>query len=1307
MKRLTTIAGISVLLASLSAARAQTTLTAWTFDNLPIAPNSSPQPSSGFGTAAALGFNNSFNNTNSVSNPDVQSLSGSSSGNPNSWRVRGAGAAPNGGNGWSTNAAIGSQGAQFSASTAGYYRILVSFDVNATPDAEANLLVQYTTEGTIWHNATITSVGTLGVIATNSVTNQTVMGSYVVLTNDGVTGWNNQITVDLSGVSGVDNNPGFGIRIVNASKGTNCVDTTGALYNNTSGSWTFDNVVVQGVPIDTIAGWTFESYGTTGYVPNPVPEFSVGNTTLAKALGFDTSFHFADGSIGSTNDPDTLVQGGSSTPTGTICWRVRGQGPGNGWFSGSGTGTQGAEFDVSTLNFTNIIVSFDLYFTSQAQAKMQVEYTVDGTTWFNATNLYYAANPTFILTNAPSNVEPPFSADTVTGTYFYQTTGQNWYNNLVVDLTGVAAANNNPNFGIRVVNAAQNGDCTAFNGGSYNNSSGNCRFDNVTVGGHFDGLIPPVIAYDPNATVDNPFTNTFVDDANWRASITSIFVNGSALPNTAFSTNTPGQIVFTPAATALLQSSGTKSLVFFATGYSSDKITQPLAAGVATQLAISAQPAGPSASGGTLTVNPALAVTDKYGNGSTNPYANVSVTATVGSGNWSLGGAAVQAATNGFMSFTNLTATNNGVTTIGSANIKFTVTGYGAGPTNLTSSNFSVGLPPAPFTPGNLAVLQIDTVSNNTTFSMIEVKPSAANQTTPVNIVPISATGPNALRQTSAGSSGRLALSDDGTLLCFAAFADGSSTTPDETLVLPRGVGAMNYSNVFTEPATYTSLSLGGSQARAACTVDDLSWLIDDKGGLYFGQGFVTVPNINALNNVVVRSFGGTLYVETQKTANGSPIPVVYSLTNDPDTDVPDISVPNNLGTDPIATDFYLVSTNAGTNFDIMYIMDQVSSSQGIIKKYSRVPDSGPAGFIWQANGSYTNGSGGDGLFACTNGVGSIYLYYTTGSGGTAGNSIVRLTDANTWNQPISITSSNAIYTASKTTSIKGLTFVPQQAAYTNEVIPPPVLVVQTFAATNAPFTVTNSPDDPAWRAGITDIAVNGTLLSHAAYTLTPVGIVFDPSQSALLQTPGAKSIVIAVAGFSTNSVTQVVAGVPAKLAMGTQPKAPAADGSKLGTQPAVVVQDASGNPVFSTATITAAPVQATWVLGGNTNKNAANGTATFSGLTAFSTASVTGATIKFTASGLSSVTSGSFNIPAPVHSVLKGTTLNGTNLTFTFTNFTGLSYSVLSTNDISAPLSNWPVVGAPVESPSGSGNYIYTNLAATNSVQFYYLRQP
>ena len=59
------------------------------------------------------------------------------------------------------------------------------------------------------------------------------------------------------------------------------------------------------------------------------------------------------------------------------------------------------------------------------------------------------------------------------------------------------------------------------------------------------------------------------------------------------------------------------------------------------------------------------------------------------------------------------------------------------------------------------------------------------------------------------------------------------------------------------------------------------------------------------------------------------------------------------------------------------------------------------------------------------------------------------------------------------------------------------------------------------------------------------------------------------------------------------------------------------------------------------------------------------------------------------------------------FTNVTGASFSVLATNNLLAPRTNWPVVGHTIENPVGSGNYQYTNTAATNAQLFYLLRQP
>ena len=1286
MKKSLLIIGLASMLSI--AAQAASTLTAWTFDNLPIAANNSPQPSTGFGTGSLIG----------LSSGTVQSLAGSSSGAANSWNVSG---------GWSTSSAIGSQGGKFAASTFGYYKIKFSFDVNAAANAEANLLVQYSTDGTIWNNATVTSSGGSGYITNNTATNSTVMGSYVQLAS----GWNNQIVVDLSGVSGVDNNAGFAVRVVNASTGSNCVNTTGALYANNSGTWTFDNVKIEGVSIDTVTAWTFESTGTLAFAPHPVPEFGSGTAT---SIGFDNNYNYSDGTVGSTNKPDLLANGipfSSSGSSGQFVWRVRGAGSGsghNGWHTVAPIGSQGAEFAVSTVNYNDVVISFDMFSTSQGEAKMCVLYTTNNWTTTNvANNLFYAANPTFIYTNDISS--PSYSPDTVAGTYFWQNIGQNFYNNFIVDFTGVAGVANNPNFAFRIANAAQNGDCVAFNGGSYNNSSGNWRYDNVTIGGTFTGSVAPTIAYDPTATVDGPFTNTFIDDATWRSKIGSIYVNGSLLTNSAYAKNVAGQLIFNPTNSVLLQSSGVKSIVINATNYTTAKVTQPIGSGVAVKLAISSQPVAPSASGGTLVTNPVITISDKYGNGTTNPYATVSVTASVSNSTaWKLGGSTNQVAINGVATFTNLSATVTGSTAVTGAAITFTVTGYA--PLAVTNSSvFNIGAPPVAFTRGNLAVVQIDTVANNTTFSVIEIKPSAARQTTPVSITPISATGTNGLRLASTGSCGKLALSDDGTLISFVGFQDDSSATLDETFVLNRAVGTLNYTNQFNLPFSYVSTSLGGSQGRSCASLDNYNWIANDKAGLYYGNSnaVVAAPNLNANNNVVVRTFGGIPYVETQKTVGGSPIPVVYSL----DPIDPTITVGNNLTTDPIAVDFYMISTNGGTTYDILYVLDQVSSTSGIIKKYSWVPDGTQiSGYGWAANGSFTNGNGGETLFATTNGVGGVYLYYTTGGGGTAGNSVIRLTDNAGYNTPMSITSSNVIYTAAATASIKGLTFVPQQTRYLVSLTPPPILTTQTVATVSGQFAITNTPDDSTWRTAITRITVNGSVLPVTAYSTNQAGkIVFDPAQSTLLQSAGAKTIVISATGYSTNSVTQTIGvGAPSKLTITTQPTAPVGNGGALVVQPVVAIQDVYGNAIATaTSNIVAQVGAGSWTIGGITTKAAVAGSATFTGLTASSAAAVTGATISFTSTGLTGAISSAFNIPAPIQSSLTGVALTGGKLKFVFTNATGLSFSVLATNNLAAPKANWPVVGAAVESPAGSGNYQFTNSATTNSQLFYLLRQP
>jgi hypothetical protein len=218
-----------------------------------------------------------------------------------------------------------------------------------------------------------------------------------------------------------------------------------------------------------ITDWDFDAAGAVA-APDNSPSPSTGSGT-ATTLGMNNSYNGTT----STASDDVLATAGASTGSGSYAWRIRGT-PGNGYSSSAPIGSQGAEFDSSTAGYDDIAISFDVYFTTQAPAKIELEYTTDGTTWINASQLTYAANPAYILNNTTS-------ANTVNGTYFYETGGQNFYNGISANLTGVSGANNDPNFGIRIVNAATGADDTSSSGGPYNNNSGNWRFDNVVISG--------------------------------------------------------------------------------------------------------------------------------------------------------------------------------------------------------------------------------------------------------------------------------------------------------------------------------------------------------------------------------------------------------------------------------------------------------------------------------------------------------------------------------------------------------------------------------------------------------------------------------------------------------------------------------------------------------------------------------------------------------------------------------------------------------------------------------------------------------
>ena len=247
-------------LAAAAPAQASTTLADWTFENLPVAVNNNPAPAVGNGSASSIGMNLYATPNIGVTTDDVLVGKASDTGangvadTTQTWRVRAQAGANGAANGWSSLAPIGSQGAVFATSTAGYSGITVSFDWYATTQGEANLQLQYTTNGTTWNNAALTLGGMdAGLVVMNNTTSaNTVMGSYVSdnVLNPGATlagqGWFTGLTATINDPA-ASNNPNFAIALVNASTGIDNVSTQGTALNNSSGNWRFDNVVISAV----------------------------------------------------------------------------------------------------------------------------------------------------------------------------------------------------------------------------------------------------------------------------------------------------------------------------------------------------------------------------------------------------------------------------------------------------------------------------------------------------------------------------------------------------------------------------------------------------------------------------------------------------------------------------------------------------------------------------------------------------------------------------------------------------------------------------------------------------------------------------------------------------------------------------------------------------------------------------------------------------------------------------------------------------------------------------------------------------
>ena len=205
----------------------------------------------------------------------------------------------------------------------------------------------------------------------------------------------------------------------------------------------------------TITEWNFNN-DTAGVNTSPAPSIGTGT---ASTLGMNNASAVPAGSPAPTAPTVDTSDINSSTPlssdpgTGGVNtqWRIRGgdgtASPGaatNAWSSTTPIGSQGAQFLAATLGYSNIQISFDWSPTAQGEGKLQLQYTLNGTSYSNVpANLFTASGGAMTLTNTAS-------ANTVMGGYLQSASATAYMNGITANLSSIAGAANNPNFGIRL-----------------------------------------------------------------------------------------------------------------------------------------------------------------------------------------------------------------------------------------------------------------------------------------------------------------------------------------------------------------------------------------------------------------------------------------------------------------------------------------------------------------------------------------------------------------------------------------------------------------------------------------------------------------------------------------------------------------------------------------------------------------------------------------------------------------------------------------------------------------------------------------
>ena len=248
-----------------------------------------------------------------------------------------------------------------------------------------------------------------------------------------------------------------------------------------------------------ITTWSFEPF--LGTASNPLPNSGVGTASIINLGGGTITPGARTGMAGT----------GCGVQSGVTAWAFEPFDP------GTINESNGAQFTASTLGYQNITFTWDQRSSNTVANTVRLQYTTDGSTWVPFTMT--AGNTTFCL--GVINANGCFETD-ATGDQYRRTT---------VNLSAIPAANNNANFGVRLL-AAHYQSTGQFRQvstpASLANPLGTWRFDNVIFNG---SLIPGptasvITAVAPTAVCAGTTANIRVTMTGGAGPFTVVYSNG-------------------------------------------------------------------------------------------------------------------------------------------------------------------------------------------------------------------------------------------------------------------------------------------------------------------------------------------------------------------------------------------------------------------------------------------------------------------------------------------------------------------------------------------------------------------------------------------------------------------------------------------------------------------------------------------------------------------------------------------------------------------------------------------------------------